>query len=172
MQLIFSYAHKAKNLSLQRMSWKNSLLPSATPTVTAWVLQLQRRRKKKMLQEQQGNMGHWFNFFVVVYFTVYCQREVEPGDCFRRTACCVCLRNSNFVTQVIFFFYLFLKWVQCCFLLLEDISKEVGLALFTFRKPGIVVGPGKFLFILPWVQSPRTPLMMLCSFGEVLFFHP
>lgn len=107
---------------------------------------------KIMLQEQQGNMRHWFNFFVVVYFTVYCQHEVEPGDRFKRTVCCVCLRNSNFVTQIIFL-KKFIFNVSAMLLFVIGRHKQRGGActVLTFRKPGIMVGPGKLFFISTWV---------------------
>lgn len=45
--------------------------------------------------------------------------------------------------------------------------------VFTIGKSGIIVIPGKQLFIFPWGWSPRQmSLTMLSSFGEVFFFCP
>lgn len=82
---------------------------------------------------------------------------MEPGDCFKRSACCGCLRNSNFITQTkILPKYIFEVIEMLLVVMGGHLQRGGACIVFTIGKSGIIVIPGKWLFISPWVPVPKV----------------
>jgi len=81
---------------------------------------------------------------------------VEPGDCFKTSACCDCLRNISFITQIKMFFNNIFDVIEMLLVVMGGyLQSGRAFGVFTIRNSGIIVIPGKQLFIFPWVWSPR-----------------